>query len=131
MAFDADVFEATACTQGSDWKAAWGCTRNDPVDRVLIVGSSKASTARGTAVLIATFTLRVKSTFTDAQLSPISGNIEVGGVIENNHYTDVESPRPPLPSPPPLLPSLHPFLLLLLLLPFYIILLLSLLLMRA
>jgi len=72
------VFEATACTQGSDWKAAWGCTRNDPVDRVLIVGSSKASTARGTAVLIATFTLQVKSSFTDAQLSPISGNIEEG-----------------------------------------------------
>jgi len=23
VAFDADVFEATACTQGSDWKAAW------------------------------------------------------------------------------------------------------------
>ena len=39
---------------------------------------TKASTARGTAVLIATFTLRVKSTFTDAQLSPLSGNIEVG-----------------------------------------------------
>ena len=75
-AFDADVFEATACTQGSDWKAAWGCTRNDPVDRVLIVGSSKASTARGAAVLIATFTLQVRDSFTDAQLSPLSGNIE-------------------------------------------------------
>ena len=76
IAFDGDVFEATACSQGSGWKAAWGCTLNDPVDRVLVVGSSKASTARGAAVLVATITHRVKAGFTEARLSPIGGDIE-------------------------------------------------------
>ena len=62
----------------------------------LIVGSSKASTARGTAVLIATFTLQVRSTFTDAQLSPLSGNIEAM-TRENAEEEDKDEKDEPSP----------------------------------
>ena len=60
IGFDAVVFEATSCSQGADWKAAWGCTINDPIDRVLVVGSSKASTARGAGIRVAVFKIKAR-----------------------------------------------------------------------
>ncbi|KAJ1626334.1 hypothetical protein T492DRAFT_910200, partial [Pavlovales sp. CCMP2436] len=66
---DDSVFEAAACDLGAQWTGLFSCTRNDPTNKITIVGNDADSTVTGANVEVAVIYLTVKS----SALSALSG----------------------------------------------------------
>jgi hypothetical protein len=83
------ILSATGCVAGPDWGAyLFSCTLGSPPSKILVVGSTAASTAVGASVQVATITLQV--------VSPVATLTSINGVSGGAHHQHQRRRRRPV-----------------------------------
>ena len=81
LTFDPTLMSATTCTRGSRWTGSFGCTVNDPIDRILILGSDVSSTVSGSRISVATITMLAANTNAVTRLTGVIQTLETASSV--------------------------------------------------